>query len=125
MARGLRRRPEHGLPAIAVRAGALVGDQRIEAGAAGMALERARLSIEAAQGTELLVAAESGALDRRFEHADGLVIDLERHRERLAVLAAMRKREPRRVTETIRRAVHHLGHHGERPHRARADAGRE
>ena len=34
----------------------------------------------------------------------------------------MRQREARRILEAIRRAVHDLGHHGERLHRAGADA---
>jgi hypothetical protein len=43
----------------------------------------------------------------------------------MPVLAAMGKREARRIGEAIGRAMHHFGHHRERPHRARADAGNE
>ena len=53
---------------------------------------------------------------------DGLVIDLERHREGMPVLAAMREREARRIGEAVGRAVHHLGDHRQRAHRARADS---
>ena len=43
----------------------------------------------------------------------------------MPVLAAMGEREARRIGETIGRAMHHFGHHRERPHRAGADAGNE
>ena len=57
-----------------------------------------------------------------FSDADGLVIDRDRHRKGMPVLAAMGERKPRRVAEAAWRAVHHLRHHGERPDRACADA---
>ena len=47
---------------------------------------------------------------------------LSRHRIGVAVLAAMREREARRIGEAVRRAVHHLGDQRQRMHRARADA---
>jgi hypothetical protein len=59
-------------------------------------------------------APELGVLHRRFQHADGLVIDLERHRIGMPVLAAMREREARRIGEAVGRAVHHLGDHRQR-----------
>ena len=40
----------------------------------------------------------------------------------MAVLAAMRQREARRIGEAVRRAVDDLGHHRQRTHGARADA---
>ena len=40
----------------------------------------------------------------------------------MAVLAAMGEGKPRRVRKTIRRAMHHLGNHGQRPNRPRTDA---
>ena len=43
----------------------------------------------------------------------------------MPVLAAMGEREARRIGEAIGRAVHHFGHHRQRPHRASADAGNE
>jgi hypothetical protein len=60
-----------------------------------------------------------------FQHADGLIIDLDRHRVGVPVLAAMGQREPRRIGEAIRRAMHHLGHHRQRLYGAGADAGRQ
>ena len=87
-----------------------------------MALQHARLVVEPLDRGKLLVAAELRAVDRRLQHPDGLVIDADRHRERMPVLAAMREGEARRVAEAARRAVHDLRHHGQRPHGARADA---
>ncbi len=43
----------------------------------------------------------------------------------MSVLAAVGERKPRRVAEPIGRAVHHLGHHGKRLYRPRADARRQ
>ncbi len=43
----------------------------------------------------------------------------------MAVLAAMRERKPRGVLETIRRAMHHFGHHRQRLYGARADTRRQ
>ena len=60
-----------------------------------------------------------------FITPDRLVVDLERNREGMAVLAAMGQREARGIAEAVGRAVHDLGDHRERADRARADAGRE
>ena len=43
----------------------------------------------------------------------------------MAVLAAVGEGEARRIGEPAGSAVHHLGHHRQRPHRAGADAGNE
>ena len=60
-------------------------------------------------------------VERASQHADRLVVDLERHRERMAVLPAVREREPRRIVEPRRRAVHHFGDERQRLQRARTE----
>ena len=90
-----------------------------------MALERAGLVVEPPQCAELLVASELRLLNRRLPHLDGLVENLERHRERVPVLAAMRQREPPGIAEPARGAVHDFGHHRQRADGARAHARRQ
>jgi hypothetical protein len=74
---------------------------------------------------KLFALAEFGLVDRLLHHRDGAIIDLDRHRIRMPILAAMREREARRIAEAAGRAMDHLGHHRERAHGARADAGRQ
>ena len=50
-----------------------------------------------------------------------LIVGLERHRKRMAVLAAERERESRRIGEARRRAVDHFRDHRQRLQRARTD----
>ena len=90
-----------------------------------MAIEPTGLLVEPLHGRQFLVVSELRALDGAFQNPDRLVIDSKRHRERVPVLAAVRKGEPRRVGKAVRRPVHDLGHHGERPHRPCPDARRE
>ena len=104
---------------------ALPGDEHVERRAGGGALQKPRLIVEALKSVQLFGLAKLGVLHRGFQDADGLVIDLDRHRVGMAVLAAMRQREARRILEAVGRAVHDLGHHGQRLHRAGADAGRQ
>ncbi len=102
---------------------ALFGDQRLDRRRRGAAFEQPRLRVEALQRGKFFVAAELGLGDRRLQHGDRLVVDLDRHRERMAVFAAVGERMAGRIAEAARRAVQHLGDQRERPHRARADAG--
>ena len=53
------------------------------------------------------------------EERERLVVGTERHRKWVAVLAAVREREPGRIVEARRRAVDHLSDQGERLERAR------
>ena len=43
----------------------------------------------------------------------------------MPVFAAMGKSKSRLIAETVGSAMHHFGHHGQRPHGARADAGHQ
>jgi hypothetical protein len=83
------------------------------------------LRIETAQRLKPVVIAEFRLGHRSFEHRNGLVVNLCRHGERMAVLAAMRQREAGGIVKAAGRAMHQLGHQRQRPHRARPDAGNE
>ena len=61
----------------------------------------------------LFLAAQSGPLHRGFHDTDGFVKNLERDGVGMAVLAAMGEREPRRVAETVGRAMHDFRDHPE------------
>src|SRR6266702_4343866 len=87
-----------------MRAAALLRDQRLDRRACGMAFEPAGLEIEF-QRAQLLVGSELRIADRRLQHAKGLVIDPQRHREGLSVLAAMRERESRGIAEAVRSSM--------------------
>lgn len=89
------------------------------------ALEPTRLLIKLSERKQGFVLAEFRLLNRRLEHANGLVIDLERNWERVPVLAAVGERKARRIAKAARRAVHDLGYHGKRAHGSRANARRQ
>src|SRR6516165_111280 len=59
----------------------------------GAAVKPARLIVEAPQRSEFFFAAKPGLRDRRFQDPDRLVIDPDRHRKGMAVLAAVGERE--------------------------------
>ena len=88
------------------RCRAFGGDEGFQRWAVGGSLQPARLVVETLQRAHLFVASKFCVLHRRFQHADGLVVDLDRHRVGMPVLAAMRQREARRIagSDTARRA---------------------
>jgi len=49
----------------------------------------ARLIVQPFERAQFLLAPELGVGDRRLQHLDGLVVDLDRHREGMPVLAAV------------------------------------
>ena len=83
------------------------------------------LGIESSECPEFLLASEFRTLDRRFQDPNRLIIDLERHRVGMAVLAAVREREAGGVFKAIGRSVYDFGHHRKRAHGACADPGRQ
>ena len=87
---GRTRGPANAHAAEAVRRGALVGDVFVPIDAGGRGLEPPRLLVEPSDRRELVVVAELRPLDRASHDANRLVVDGERHRERVAVLAAVR-----------------------------------
>ena len=77
--------------------------------------------VEPARAIELVCTARAlAASSARRSTRDRLVVDLQRHREWVAVLAAVREGEARRVVESCRRAVHDFGDQRQRLQRARA-----
>ena len=87
-----------------------------------MRLDLTSLRVQPPNGREALVIAEFRALDSVFEYTDGLIIDSQRHRERVSVLSAMRQGESRRIAETSRRPVQNLRDECECRNRACAHA---
>src|SRR5690348_17714703 len=90
--RGERRRlgTEDAATAIVGRAGALLGKQCLDRRSRDVALHAAGLLVEALDRGQLLGVTEPGLADRGAQHADGAIIDLERHGIGMAILAAMR-----------------------------------
>ena len=119
------RRAEDRAAAIGRRAPALLVDERLERRPARDALEPARLRRRAASARQAPRRGRASPSRRRISARGWSRRRRERHREGMAVLAAMGEREAGRVGEAVGRAVHDLGDHGERAHRARADAGRQ
>ena len=67
---------------------ALFGNQLFHRGTASAAFEVPGLFVETLQRAELFIATELCFLNGRLQHVDGLVIDFERNRERMTILAA-------------------------------------
>src|SRR5688500_2547308 len=102
----LRRLPtENAAAAELVRAAPLLGNHLVHRRSRRLALEHARLRIEAADRLQLLLAAELRVAHRGLEHADGLVEHARGHGEGVAILAAVRQREARGIGEAAGRAV--------------------
>ena len=102
-----------------VRSRAIVG-RDVGAWIGGL-LDASGERIEPAQAVELVGAADLGRVERAAQHADRLVVDVQRHRERMPVLAAVREGEAGRVVEAGRRAVHDLGNQRQRLQRPRPE----
>src|SRR6185503_10068717 len=97
----------------------LVGNRRGDVGfRAAPCFDCASECVEAFEASELLVVAEPGRVERASQHRDRFIVDLERHREGVTVLAAMRKGEARGIVESGWRAVHDFGDERQRLQRA-------
>jgi hypothetical protein len=92
----------------------LAGDKLSEGWRVGGTLNLPRLRIEPLQGAQFLIEAEPGALNRGFQHLDGVVIHSKRYRKRVPVLAAVREGEPCRIGKAVGGSVHDFGDHGQR-----------
>src|ERR1700730_4572622 len=126
MSRRSRRLPaKDAAAAVCVRSLELGGYQPLQGRTLGHVLQPSRLLIKLPQRKQRVRLIELRLVDRATEHVDGLVVDLERDRERMTVLAAVGEGKTRRIAKSARRAVYDFGDQGERPHRAGADAGRE
>ena len=82
--------------------------------------DRTRERIQPCEALELIGVPQPRRIEGASQHGDRLVVHLQRHRERVVVLAAVREREPRRVGKPGRRAVHDLGDERQRLQRARS-----
>jgi hypothetical protein len=120
-------RPRRWLPAedaasaIAVGKPPFFGHERVEARLRIVPFDAACLIVQPPDRCKFLLTAEPGVPDCRSHHPDRLVIDLQRHREGMPVLAAMREGEARWIGEAVWRTMNHLGDRRQGPHRPRAD----
>ena len=110
---------------MGMRAPELFHNEFLDGWTGGMPFELTGLLVQPPERAKFFITAELRFLHGRLQHVDCLVVDLERHREWVSVLAAMRQRKSSRIGETARRAVHHLCDHRQGLHRPRADTGRK
>lgn len=111
--------------AILVRSRPFVGEQGLDRRSGSVPLQLPCLFVQAPDRRQLFGLAEFGFLHGGFQHVDGTVIDLQRHRIGMPVLAAMSDREPRRIAEAIGRAMNDLRDLGQRTDGPCTDAGNE
>lgn len=78
-------------------------------------------SIQSAHTVCLLIAFELRGIERTAEYANRFIVSLERHGERVAILAAERERKSRRIGKTHRHSVYNLRHERKRLHCAGAE----
>ena len=83
-------------------------------------LDRANEGIEARHAVELVGATQLRRFERPPEHGNGLVVDTQRHGERMSILAAVREGESGRIVEARGCAMHDFGNERERLQRSRA-----
>jgi len=79
-------------------------------------------AVEAAEAFHLLRVVEPRGVEGATQHSERIVISSERDGKGMAVFAAMREREARRIREAGGRAVHDFRNQSERLQRARAEA---
>ena len=72
---------------------------------------------------ESLVVTQFGAIDGTSQHADGFIVDIQRHWKRMSIFAAVRQREAGRITEACWRAMQYLCDQRKRCNCARTNAG--
>ena len=78
-------------------------------------------AVESAEAVDFIRVADFGAVKRVAQDAERFVVGLEGHRERVAVFAAEREGEARRIAESRRRAMDHFGHKRQRLERSRPE----
>lgn len=81
-----------------------------------MPLKPPGLLVEPFDRTKFLFASQFRVLNRRLQHLYGLIVDMQRHGKRMAILTAMREGKACRVGEAIGSAVHDLGDHRQGAH---------
>src|SRR3569833_3262110 len=113
-------------PVVLSRFCSLVGDEGLERDTITVfVFKPPRLVVESLQGVHTFVGSERRLLHGGLQDTDGLVIDLDRDRVGVPILAAVRQRESCRITESKRRTVDNLRNHRQRLHRPRSDSGRK
>ena len=82
--------------------------------------DRAREPVQPLHAVQLLGVTDPRGIERAAQDRNGLVVG-ERHRKRMAVLAAVRERKSRQIVEARRRAVHDFGDQRQRLQRPRPE----
>jgi len=100
----------------------LSGNNFLEVRAGGVSFELPCLVVKTLQRLQFLAKSEPRFRHGRSHDRDRVVVHLEGHGKRMAVLATVRKRKPGRIGETARRAMNDFSHHRERVDRAGTDA---
>ena len=99
-----------------------MGDGGVDIGLGRQPLfDKPRERIKPRKTLELLGVAEPRRIERSPEETQRFVVDRQRHRKRMSVLAAVRECEPRRIGESCRGTVNDLRHQRERLQRARPE----
>ena len=111
--------------AVSVRAFSFLGDQIFDRRTPRAALQELCLFVQPLDSSKLFIPPELRFLNGGFQDANGLVVDAKRDGEGVSILATVRQREARRVSETVRRAVDDLCNQSQSANCSRAYAGRE
>jgi hypothetical protein len=80
---------ENGAATVGVRAIKLFRNEVRDGGTVGMPFKLSGLHVQPPQRTKFFITAKLRFLHGRFEHLNRLVVDLERHREWVSILAAV------------------------------------
>src|ERR1700722_16721474 len=116
---------EHRTTSVRGRTNPLLIENGFKIRAGCEVFERARLRIEPTDCRKTIAVAQLRALHGPFEHTDGFIVDVQRHREWVAILAAVRKRKACRTGKAGRGSVDNFRYECKGGNRAGADAGRE
>src|SRR4029079_9892110 len=98
--------PKHRTAGISGRASALTDQMGVERRAARKYLELPRLIVETLERGQSFLPTKRSLADRRFQYGDRAIINFERHRIGVTVLATVGERETCRIAEPARRAMH-------------------
>src|SRR5260370_1194697 len=101
---GRRLGAKHAASAVGMRHRKLLRSEEGEGGPLHMPFQLASLRVEALEGCEFFLRSQLRFLDGRFQNTEGVIVDFQRYREGVPVLAAMRIGKPRRITEAAGRA---------------------
>src|SRR5262249_15419917 len=80
----------------------------------GMRFHGLNKTLQPANSIELLAVFDLCCFESLLQKTDRLVVCLQRHFEWMAILSAVSKREPSRISKPARRSVNHFSHKSQR-----------